>query len=99
VLDNDAMTPEQKRSEVVRVVTNLIMAGAMLAVSHGQLKEWLTKLEGALGKTLAKEIGDEACMTLAMLDNATLTGLVDERQARRAAPHLEALDGRSVASR
>jgi uncharacterized membrane protein len=75
IIDHDQLRPEQKREAVIRVVTNLIMAGAMLAVSYGQVREFRAKLESVLGKALAGKLGDEACMALSMLDDATLHGL------------------------
>jgi hypothetical protein len=75
IIDNDQLRPEQKREAVIRVVTNLIMAGAMLAVSYGQMREFRSKLESVLGKSLASRLSDEACMALSMLDDATLRNL------------------------
>lgn len=75
IIDNDQLRPEQKREALIRVVTNLIMAGAMLAVSYGQIREFRAKLETVFGKALASKLGDEACMALSMLDDATLQGL------------------------
>jgi hypothetical protein len=75
IIDNDQLRPEQKREAVIRVVTNLIMAGAMLAVSYGQMREFRSKLESVLGKNLASKLSDEACMALSMLDDATLRNL------------------------
>jgi hypothetical protein len=75
IIDNDQLRPEQKREAVIRVVTNLIMAGGLLAVSYGQMREFRAKLESVLGKAVAAKLGDEACMALSMLDDATLHGL------------------------
>jgi len=75
IIDNDQLRPEQKREAVIRVVTNLIMAGAMLAVSYGQMREFRAKLESALGKAVASKLSDEACMALSMLDDSALHGL------------------------
>ena len=75
IIDHDQLRPEQKREAVIRVVTNLIMAGAMLAVSYGQMREFRAKLESALGKAVAGKLSDEACMALSMLDDSALHGL------------------------
>jgi hypothetical protein len=80
VIDNDQLRPEQKREAVVRIVTNLVMAEALLAVSYGQLHELRGKVESVLGKAVAGKLGDDACLGLALLDDATL------RTAKAAAP-------------
>jgi hypothetical protein len=74
IFDRQDLSPEAKRSEIVRVVTNLVMAGMMLAVSAGQLREFRVKVEGALGRKLAG-ISDDIVMALAMLDESTLKTL------------------------
>jgi hypothetical protein len=75
IMENPAMSPDQKRSAMIRIVTNLIMSGTMLAVSFGQMREFRTKMESTLGKTLAGKLSDEICMTLSLFDDATLKGL------------------------
>lgn len=75
IIDNDRLRPEQKREAVLRVVTNLIMAGTLLAVSYGQAHEFRAKLESVVGKAVASKLGDETCIALSMLDDATLHGL------------------------
>jgi uncharacterized protein DUF4157 len=75
IIDNEQLRPEQKREAVIRVVTNLIMAGTMLAVSYGQVREFRGKLESVFGKAVAGKLSDEACMALSMLDDRALHGL------------------------
>jgi Domain of unknown function (DUF4157) len=74
IIDRKDLPEETKRSEIVRVVTNLVMASMMIAVSASQLRELRTKVETALGRKLAG-IGDEVVMALAMLDETTLKTL------------------------
>jgi hypothetical protein len=75
IVDNDQLRPEQKREAVIRVVTNLIMAGTLLAVSYGEMREFRNRLESMLGKATVVKLGDEASLALSMLDDATLHGL------------------------
>src|ERR1041384_4464557 len=74
IIERKDMPEEAKRSEIVRVVTNLVMASMMIAVSAGQLREFRTKVETAMGRKLAG-LGDEVVMALAMLDEGTLKTL------------------------
>ena len=74
IIERKDMPEEAKRSEIARVVTNLVMASMMIAVSAGQLREFRTKVETAMGRKLAG-LGDEVVMALAMLDEGTLKTL------------------------
>jgi hypothetical protein len=74
IIERKDMPEEAKRSEIVRVVANLVMASMMIAVSAGQLREFRAKVETAIGRKLAG-IGDEVVMALAMLDESTLKTL------------------------
>ena len=65
-------------------MTNLVMAGMMIAVFAGQLREFRTKVETAMGRKLAG-IGDEAVMALAMLDEGTLKTLAPIQDTRELA--------------
>ncbi|MDQ3367188.1 MAG: DUF4157 domain-containing protein [Myxococcota bacterium] len=69
------MPPEQKRAAIIRIVTNLIMAGGMLALSYGQLKEFRSRLSSAFGEQIAKGLKDDICITLGVVDDATLKTL------------------------
>jgi hypothetical protein len=82
ILSDDRIPPEQKRAQIVRIVTNLVMAGAMVALSYGQLKEVRTKLEGSLGKQLAKDLSNDVAMTVSLLDEATLKSLATLKDAK-----------------
>ena len=72
VVGDDNLSPEEKRQRVVQIVTNLVMAGGMLAVSYGQLRETRSRMRGVFGEALTRELGDEMCLTLALLDDDTL---------------------------
>jgi hypothetical protein len=74
IIERKDLPEDAKRSEIIRVTTNLVMAGMMIAVSAGQLREFRTKVEGALGRKLPG-VGDETVMALAMLDEQTLKTL------------------------
>lgn len=74
IVERKDLSEDVKRSEVVRVVTNLVMASMMIAVSAGQLREFRTKVEGTLGRKLPG-VSDEVVMALAMLEEGTLKTL------------------------
>ena len=81
IIERKDMPGEAKRAEIVRVVTNLVMASMMIAVSAGQLREFRTKVETAIGRKLAG-LGDEVVMALAMLDEGTLKTLAPIKDTR-----------------
>jgi hypothetical protein len=81
IIERKDMPEETKRSEIVRVVTNLVMASMMIAVSAGQLREFRTKVESAMGRKLPA-IGDEVVMALAMLDEGMLKTLAPIKDIR-----------------
>ncbi len=68
------LPPDVKRTEIVRVITSLVMASMMIAVSAGQLREFRNKVETALGRKLAG-VGDDIVMALSMLEESTLKTL------------------------
>lgn len=88
IIDNEQLRPEQKREAVVRVVTNLVMAGAMLAVSYGPSRELRARIETSLGRGLANTLDDNGCAALSLLDNETL-----QRLKAAPAPELPKLVG------
>jgi hypothetical protein len=75
ILDDEKLKPEQKRAAVVRIITNLVMTGALHAVSAGQMKDLRGKVENGLGKPLAGQLKDDVALSLSMLDDATLKTL------------------------
>ncbi|HWO25173.1 MAG TPA: hypothetical protein VNO30_40820 [Kofleriaceae bacterium] len=75
ILDDEKLKPEQKRAAVVRIITNLVMTGALLAVSASQMKDLRGKVETGLGKALAGQLKDDIALSLSMLDDATLKTL------------------------
>jgi len=75
ILDDEKLKPAQKRAAIVRIVTNLVMTGALLAVSASQMKDLRGKVESGLGKALAGQLKDDVALSLSMLDDATLKTL------------------------
>ncbi|HWO26625.1 MAG TPA: hypothetical protein VNO30_48180 [Kofleriaceae bacterium] len=75
ILDDEKLKPEQKRAAVVRIITNLVMTGALLAVSASQMKDLRGKVESGLGNALAGQLKDDVALSLSMLDDPTLKTL------------------------
>ncbi len=74
IIERKDIPEDAKRSHIVRVVTNLVMASSMIAVSAGQLREFRTKVQTAIGRKLVG-LSDEIVLALAMLDEDTLKTL------------------------
>jgi hypothetical protein len=75
IMSNDALTEDQKRALLVRVVTGMALAGAILALSYRDLNVMRSRLRGVLGVELEGALSNEARMTLSLLDDDVLRGL------------------------
>ncbi|HUQ06683.1 MAG TPA: hypothetical protein VM261_29470 [Kofleriaceae bacterium] len=75
IMNDDSMTEDQKRALLVRVVTGMALAGAIVALSYRDLNVMRTRLQGLIGADLEGVLSNEARMTLSLLDDDVLRGL------------------------
>jgi hypothetical protein len=72
ILSDDKLTPDQRRLLLIRVVTNMAMTGAVVAVSYHDLGNMRARLSARLGAELEGALGHEARLTLNLLDDDVL---------------------------
>jgi len=85
IIEDTKMRPEQKRAAIVRIVTNLVMTGALLAVSAGEMKQLGGRVEKRLGKALAGQLADDIAMVVVPRNpkptNASCTSALSARSS------------------
>src|SRR5262249_2043161 len=75
ILGDEALTPDQRRLLLIRVVTNMAMTGAMVAVSYHDLGKMRARLSALLGTELEGALTHEARLTLNLLDEEVLRAI------------------------
>ncbi|WP_428268610.1 hypothetical protein [Haliangium sp.] len=74
VVEDDQLAPAEKRARLITIVANLIVTGALLAVSYGDLRRTRGRLGDLLGDAEAG-LSDPERMTLSILDDDSLRAL------------------------
>ncbi len=98
VLERDDLSADQKRNAVIRIVTGMIVSGALLAISYRDVKKAGERLGKMLGSEIAGKIPLSTRMTLSLFDDETLKALkgADDKHLTRLANILRD-DPRSLA--
>jgi hypothetical protein len=91
ILGDDSLSPDQRRVLLVRVVTNMALTGAMIALAYRDLTSMRSKLAGVLGAELEGALTNEARMTLSLLDEASLQTLGGPAAGRATAAEVNRL--------
>ena len=80
VLDSD-LNPDEQRGAIVRILTGLIITGALLAVSARDLRGVRSRLQGAIGVEVEAALSQETRVVLGtvldehMRDQVKVTGI------------------------
>ena len=74
IVDNESLPADAKASAILRVVTNLVLTGALLALSYGDLRATQARLTKQIGPG-AGHLPHTDQLTLGLLEDATLAQL------------------------
>jgi hypothetical protein len=76
ILNRSDLSPEERRGQIIRLVTTLIVTGGLLALAHKDLTSAKRKVRTGLGAELDGALSDQTRLTLGnLLDDATLVAL------------------------
>lgn len=88
IMERDDLNDEQKRNAVLRVVTNLVVTGGLLAISYRDVAKMGTRLNDNIGGDAVGNLSMSTKMTLSLFDDDTLKALKGARE-----PDLDRLAG------
>jgi hypothetical protein len=74
IVDNDNLPADAKASAILRVVTNLVLTGALIALSYGDLRATQGRLTKHIGPS-AGALTQTDQLTLGLIEDATLAHL------------------------
>ncbi len=77
ILGRNDLSADEKRRMLVVVITQLILTGALLAISYSSMNEMRTRLRTALGEELERTLSSDSRLVLSLMDEATLKSVAN----------------------